>query len=96
MLQRFAESAHAFSVIARNRNLRRAQLAFGAAWASEWALTVALAIVAVRDGGATAVGVVAFVRMAPAAGLAPLGTALVLAALSPTCRRDTRAGGRGR
>jgi MFS family permease len=74
--QRVAESARAFSATARNPSLLRAQLAFGATWTAEWAFTVTLGVVAFGDGGATAVGVVAFVRMAPAALLAPLGTAL--------------------
>jgi MFS family permease len=74
--KRLAESARAFSATAGNPSLRRAQLAFGATWTAEWAFTVALAFVAFRDGGATAVGVVAFVRMAPSALLAPLGTAM--------------------
>ena len=34
---------------------------------------VALGVIAFRDGGATAVGVVAFARMAPSFLLAPLG-----------------------
>jgi MFS family permease len=71
-----AESAQALSATARNSNLRRAQLSFGATWTSEWAFTVALGVVAFRDGGATAVGVVTFARMAPAFFLSPLGTAL--------------------
>src|SRR5215217_1983410 len=74
--KRLGVSARAFSTNARNRNLRRAQLAFGAAWTAEWTLTVVLGVVAYRDGGATAAGVVAFVRIAPAAVVAPLGTAL--------------------
>ena len=37
---------------------------------------VALGVIAFRDGGASAVGVVAFARMAPAFLLTPLGTAL--------------------
>ena len=37
---------------------------------------VAIGVVAFRAGGAGAVGLVAFVRMAPSAGLAPFGTAL--------------------
>jgi hypothetical protein len=45
---------------AHNHGLRRAQLAFGATWTGEWAFTVAIGVVACRDGGATAVGVVAF------------------------------------
>ena len=72
---RLADSALAFATTARNPSLLRAQLAFGAAWTAEWAFTVALGVVAFRDGGATAVGVVAFVRLAPSAFLAPVGTA---------------------
>src|SRR5690349_1216902 len=62
--------------VMRNSNLRRAQLAFAATWTGEWAFTVALGVVAFRDGGATGVGVVGFIRMAPAALLSPVGTAL--------------------
>jgi MFS family permease len=76
MHRRLAESARAFSATARNPSLLRAQLAFGASWTAEWAFTVALGVVAFRDGGAGAVGVVAFARMAPSFLLAPLGTAL--------------------
>lgn len=76
MRKRLADSARAFSDTARNPNLLRAQLAFGAAWTAEWAFMVALGVIAFRDGGATAVGVVAFARMAPAFVLAPFGTAL--------------------
>jgi MFS family permease len=74
--KRLRDSARAFSTNARNRNLRRVQLSFFAAWAGEWALTVAIGVVAFRDGGAGAVGIVAFVRMAPSALLAPIGTTL--------------------
>jgi MFS family permease len=74
--RRLGGSAQAFSATARNPALRRAQLAFGATWTAEWAFTVAIGVVAFRDGGAAAVGAVAFVRMAPSALLAPLGTAL--------------------
>ena len=76
MRKRFAESARAFSATARNPSLLRAQLAFGASWTAEWAFMVALGVVAFRDGGATAVGVVAFARTAPSFLLAPLGTTL--------------------
>jgi MFS family permease len=74
--KRLRDSARAFSTNTRNPNLRRVQLSFWAAWTAEWALTVAIGVVAFRDGGAEAVGIVAFVRMAPAALLAPLGTTL--------------------
>ncbi|MDP8907986.1 MAG: MFS transporter [Chloroflexota bacterium] len=66
-----------------NRSLLRAQLAFAATWTAEWAFTVALAVVAFRDGGAAAVGLVGFARMAPAAVLSPIG-----AALGDRLRRD--------
>ena len=72
----------AFTSNARNRDLRRAQLSFLAAWTAEWAFTVGLGIVAFRDGGATAVGLVGFLRMVPSAILAPL--------LSPMADRGRR------
>jgi MFS family permease len=75
MRERLAASGRAFSATARNPGLLRAQLAFGAAWTAEAAFTVALGVVAFRDGGAEAVGLVAFARTAPAALLAPIGTA---------------------
>ena len=53
---RLAIAAGAFASNARNPNLRRAQLSYLGAWTAEWAFTVALGIVAYRDGGATAVG----------------------------------------
>jgi MFS family permease len=73
---RLGDSARAFSATARNPSLRHAQLAFGASWTAEWAFMVAIGVVAFRAGGAGAVGLVAFVRMAPSAVLAPLGTSL--------------------
>jgi MFS family permease len=74
--RRRSNAARAFSTTLRNPSLLRAQLAFGATWTSEWAFTVAIGVVAFRDGGAEAVGVVAFLRTVPAAVLSPLGTAL--------------------
>ena len=73
----------AFGSNFRSRDLRRAQLAFGAAWTSEWALTVGLAIVAFRDGGAAAVGLVALARLAPGAIAGPF-----LAAIADRVRRE--------
>src|SRR5215207_4828630 len=70
--RRFKAAADAFVSNAVNRNLRRAQLSFLGAWTAEWAFTVALGIVAYRDGGATAVGLVGLLRMVPSALLAPL------------------------
>jgi MFS family permease len=73
----------AFASNLRRRDLRRAQLSFGAAWTSEWTLTVGLGIVAFRDGGATAVGLVALIRLLPGAIAGP-----VLATLADRVRRE--------
>src|SRR5215212_6456357 len=59
---RLKVAASAFASNAVNGNLRRAQLSYFAAWTAEWAFTVALGIVAYRDGGATAVGLVGLLR----------------------------------
>ena len=72
---RVAASTRAFALMAGNPSLLRAQLAFGVAWTADWAFTVALGVVAFRDGGAAAVGVVGFLRMAPSALLVPVGAA---------------------
>src|SRR5688500_12652376 len=79
---RLGRAAAAFTSNARNPNLRRAQLSFLGAWTAEWAFTVGLGIVAYRDGGATAVGLVGLLRMVPSALLAPL--------LSPLADRGRR------
>jgi MFS family permease len=71
--KRLAASARTFSTTARNPGLLRAQLAFAATWTAEAAFTVAIGVVAFRDGGAEAVGLVAFVRTIPSALLAPVG-----------------------
>ena len=47
---RLKVAASAFASNVANGNLRRAQLSYFAAWTAEWAITVALSIVAYRDG----------------------------------------------
>ncbi len=64
-------AAAAFASNAANRNLRRAQLSFLGAWTAERAFTVGLGIVAYRNGGATAVGLVRLLRMLPSAVIGP-------------------------
>jgi MFS family permease len=76
------DAGAAFTSNWRNPNLRRAQLSFLGAWTAEWAFTVALGIVAYRDGGAAALGLVGLLRMLPSAILAPL--------LSPIADRGRR------
>jgi MFS family permease len=77
------EAAGAFGQNARSRELRRAQLSFGAGWAAEWAFTVGLSIVAFRDGGAGLVGAVALLRLAPSGIAGPFA-----ATLADRFRRD--------
>lgn len=79
---RLADAGAAFTSNARNPDLRRAQLSFLGAWTAEWAFTVGLGIVAYRDGGATALGLVGLLRMVPSAIAAPL--------LSPLADRGRR------
>jgi len=79
---RVRDAGAAFASNWRNADLRRAQLSFLGAWTAEWAFTVALGIVAYRDGGAAAVGLVGLLRMLPSALLAPL--------LSPIADRGRR------
>ena len=81
-VHRLGDAAAAFTSNARNPDLRRAQLSFLGAWTAEWAFTVALGIVAYRDGGAAAVGLVGLLRMVPSAICAPL--------LSPYADRGRR------
>jgi hypothetical protein len=75
---------HAFAVNLPRATLRRAQLPFGAMWAAEWGATVAVSVVAHRDGWAGAVALVAVVRMVPAAIVAPFA-----ATLADRHRRDS-------
>jgi MFS family permease len=70
---RLATSARALSATARCPSLLRAQLSFGATWTGEAAFTAAIGVVAFHDGGAAAVGVVAFARLAPTALFTPFG-----------------------
>lgn len=55
-----------------NRDLRRAELAWGGFHAAEWASVVALSVVAYDASGAAAVGLVLFARMVPSAFVAPV------------------------
>jgi MFS family permease len=80
---RIGEWAGALGEVAQSGPLRRAQASFGAMWASESAFMVGLAVVAFRDGGVVAVGVVTGARMAAAALLAPF-----LATVADRVRRE--------
>jgi MFS family permease len=60
----------------RNPNIRRAELAWGAAIAAEWAHFVAFGVYAYDVGGPTAVGLAGLVRLLPAAFVAPFAASL--------------------
>jgi MFS family permease len=66
----------ALAAAARNDNIRRVQLAWGAAIAAEWAHFVALGVFAYEHGGTSAVGLAGLVRLLPAAAVAPLAASL--------------------
>ena len=82
-MARIRDWATALGEVAQSGPLRRAQASFGAMWASETAFMVGLAVVAFRDGGVVAVGVVTGARMAAAAFLAPF-----LATVADRVRRE--------
>src|SRR5215207_1241576 len=77
------ERAGALGQVGHSGTLRRAQISFAAMWAGEAAFMVALGVLAFRDGGVAAVGVVTAARMAPAALLAPF-----LATVADRVRRE--------
>jgi MFS family permease len=62
--------------VLRNTNIRRLELAWGAAITAEWAHFVALGVFAYDAGGTVAVGIAGLVRMLPAALIAPFAASL--------------------
>jgi MFS family permease len=62
--------------VARNPDVRLAELAWGAAIAAEWAHFVAFGVFAYGEGGAAAVGIAGLVRLLPAAIVAPFAASL--------------------
>ncbi len=76
MRQRLGESLGAFKDVFANPDLRRVELAWSATNIGRWAYFVALAVYAYNEGGATAVGLVALIRMLPSAIAAPFTSVL--------------------
>jgi MFS family permease len=60
----------------RNPDIRRVELAWGAAIAAEWAHFVAFGVFAYEEGGVSAVGIAGLVRLLPAAVVAPFAASL--------------------
>ena len=61
----------AAALASRNENVRRVELAWGAAISAEWAYFVALGVFAYHAGGASAVGLAGLIRLLPAGVIAP-------------------------
>jgi len=70
------QAVSVLAALARNGNLRRVELAWGASIAAEWTHFVALGVFAYNAGGASAVGIAGLVRMLPAAFVAPFAATL--------------------
>jgi MFS family permease len=66
----------AAALACRNENVRRVELAWGAAICAEWAYFVALGVFAYDAGGTAAVGLAGLIRLLPAAFVAPVAGAL--------------------
>jgi MFS family permease len=70
-MNRVAHALAGLVAVFRNKNLRRLELAWGAAITAEWAHFVALGVFAYDQGGAVGVGIAGLVRMLPAALVSP-------------------------
>jgi MFS family permease len=68
---RASQMVSALGAAVRNENIRRVELAWGAAIAAEWAHFVAFGVFAYEEGGAAGVGIAGLVRLLPAGVLAP-------------------------
>jgi MFS family permease len=69
--RRIADSVTAFGDVFRNQNLRRLELAWAASAVGHWAYLVAVSVYAYDAGGEAAVGLILFLRLVPAALIAP-------------------------
>ena len=75
-MRRVLDAFTTVAAVFRNPDLRRVELAWGASITGEWLHFVALGVLAYETGGAVAVGVVGFIRMLPAAAIAPFAAFL--------------------
>jgi MFS family permease len=74
--ERLSESLRAFRAVFANPNLRRVELAWAGSETGKWMYVVAVAVFAYAEGGAAAVGLVALIRVFPAAAIAPFAAVL--------------------
>lgn len=71
-----ASRAEVFREVVRNPDLRRLELAFSGFNASEWSTWIAILVYAYSVGGASAVGLLSIVMLAPSAIVAPIAAQL--------------------
>ena len=71
MVERLRETGDLFGRVGRNRDLLRVILAWAASNLASRASAIAVAVYAYEEGGAGAVGIIAFVRLISTAVLAP-------------------------
>lgn len=74
--EQLSESLSAFRAVFGNANLRRIELAWTGSETGKWMYVVAVAVFAYGKGGAAAVGLVALIRVIPAAVIAPFAAVL--------------------
>jgi MFS family permease len=74
--ERLSESLSAFRAVFGNPNLRRVELAWAGSETGKWMYVVAVAVFAYNEGGTSAVGLVALIRVFPAAVIAPFAAVL--------------------
>ena len=74
--QWLAQTLLGYRIVLRNPRLRLLELAWGAAITAEWAHFVALGVFAYETNGSLGVGLVGFIRLLPAAGIAPIAGSL--------------------
>jgi MFS family permease len=74
--EQLRESGRAFAAVFRNPNLRWVELSWSGTVCAYWIFIVALGYYAYQRGGATAVGLVALLRVLPSVVAAPFGAVL--------------------
>ena len=76
MRERLSESLSAFRAVFRNPNLRRVELAWAGSETGKWMYVVGVSVFAYDQGGASAVGIVALIRVLSGAIVAPFAAVL--------------------
>ena len=76
MRERLSESLSAFKAVFANPNLRRVELAWAGSETGKWMYVIGVAVFAYDQGGASAVGLVALIRVLSGAITAPFAAVL--------------------